>query len=201
MKNTILCLTIALSACSGPQSNEVEMVDRPSTDTRNEFYVSNRAPLQPQQFIKLPAGTIQPEGWLKQQLNLQRDGLNGHLGEISAWLQKGDNAWLTNGGQWGWEEVPYWLRGYANLSYIIQDTQMQGEAKFWIENILKSQRADGNFGPVHLNDGKQDFWPNMIVLWIMQSYYEFSNDQRIIDFMTNYCNYLQTVPDEDFLSS
>lgn len=201
MKKSILFLSLVCTACSAPQDNLLEQVDRLSTSTRNDFYVSNRAPLQPQQLIKLPAGTIQPEGWLKQQLVLQKNGLNGHLGEISAWLQKKDNAWLTTGGQWGWEEVPYWLRGYANLAFIVQDNQMMNEAKFWIEGILKSQREDGNFGPVHLNDGKQDFWPNMIVLWIMQSYYEYSNDERIIDFMSNYCNYLLTVPDEDFLYS
>ena len=201
MKKSILFLSLICGACTAPQDTLLEQVDRLSTSTQNDFYVSNRAPLQPQQFIKLPAGTIQPEGWLKQQLELQKEGLNGHLGEISAWLQKNDNAWLETGGQWGWEEVPYWLRGYANLAYIVEDNQMLNEAKFWIEGILKSQREDGNFGPMHLNDGKQDFWPNMIVLWIMQSYYEYSNDERIIDFMTKYCNYLLTVPDEDFLYS
>lgn len=201
MKKSILFLSLICGACTAPQDTLVEQVDRLSTSTQNDYYVSNRAPLQPQQFIKLPAGTIQPEGWLKQQLELQKNGLNGHLGEISAWLQKKDNAWLKTGGQWGWEEVPYWLRGYANLAYIVQDNQMLNEAKFWIESILKSQREDGNFGPMHLNDGKQDFWPNMIVLWIMQSYYEYSNDERIIDFMTKYCNYLLTVSDEDFLYS
>lgn len=201
MKNSILFLFLICASCSAPQDTLLEQVDRLPVAVQNDFYVSNRAPLQPQQFIKLPAGTIQPEGWLKQQLELQRNGLNGHLGEISAWLQKKDNAWLETGGQWGWEEVPYWLRGYANLAYIVQDNEMMNEARFWIENILKSQREDGNFGPVHSNDGKQDFWPNMIVLWIMQSYYEYSNDERVIDFMTKYCNYLLTVPDEDFLYS
>ena len=201
MKNSILFLSLICASCSAPQDTLLEQVDRLPVAVQNDFYVSNRAPLQPQQFIKLPAGTIQPEGWLKQQLELQRNGLNGHLGEISAWLQKKDNAWLETGGQWGWEEVPYWLRGYANLVYIVQDNEMMNEARFWIENILKSQREDGNFGPVHSNDGKQDFWPNMIVLWIMQSYYEYSNDERVIDFMTKYCNYLLTVPDEDFLYS
>lgn len=200
MKKSILFLSLIYASCSVPQDTLLEQVDRLPVSEHNDFYVSNRAPLQPQQFIKLPAGTIQPEGWLKQQLELQKNGLNGHLGEISAWLQKKDNAWLE-GGQWGWEEVPYWLRGYANLAYIVQDNEMMNEARFWIDNILKSQRKDGNFGPVHLNDGKQDFWPNMIVLWIMQSYYEYSNDERVIDFMTNYCNYLLTVPDEDFLYS
>lgn len=201
MKNSILFLSLICASCSAPQDTLLEQVDRLPVAVQNDFYVSNRAPLQPQQFIKLPAGTIQPEGWLKQQLELQRNGLNGHLGEISAWLQKKDNAWLETGGQWGWEEVPYWLRGYANLAYIVQDNEMMNEARFWIENILKSQREDGNFGPVHSNDGKQDFWPNMIVLWIMQSYYEYSNDERVIDFMTKYCNYLLTVPNEDFLYS
>lgn len=201
MKKTLVFMSVVLSACSIPDSTTVEVMDRLATTTQNEFYVSNKAPLQPQQFIKLPVGSIEPEGWLLKQLELQKDGLNGHLGEISAWLQKGDNAWLTNGGQWGWEEVPYWLRGYSNLSYIMKDEAMLKETKFWIEGILKSQRADGNFGPVHQNDGKQDFWPNMIVLWIVQSYYEYSGDQRIIDFMSNYCNYLLTVPDEDFLYS
>lgn len=201
MKNSILFLSLICASCSAPQDTLLEQVDRLPVSVQNEFYVSNRAPLQPQQFIKLPAGTIQPEGWLKQQLELQKNGLNGHLGEISAWLQKKDNAWLETGGQWGWEEVPYWLRGYANLAYIVQDNEMVNEARFWIDNILKSQRKDGDFGPEHLNDGKQDFWPNMIVLWIMQSYYEYSNDERVIDFMTKYCNYLLTVPDEDFLYS
>ena len=85
------------------------------------------------------------------------------------------------------------------ISY--NDEAMLNETRFWIEHILSSQRVDGNFGPIHLNDGKQDFWPNMIVLWILQSYYEYTNDQQILDFMSNYCHYLLTVPDEDFLYS
>ena len=201
MKNFFLLLLLSLAACSVSLNNEIEIVDRLSTDSGNTYYTSNLPPLQPQQFIKLPAGSIQPEGWLKQQLLLQKNGLNGHLGEISAWLQKENNAWLQTGGEWGWEEVPYWLRGYGNLAYIMNDETMLNETRFWIEHILKSQREDGNFGPVFLNRGKQDFWPNMIVLWILQSHYEFTNDQQILDFMSNYCHYLLTVPDEDFLSS
>ena len=189
------------TACSVLTNSEVEIVQRLSTDSRNAHYTSNRPPLVPQQFIKLPVGNIQPEGWLKQQLLLQKNGLNGHLEEISAWLQKKDNAWLQTGGQWGWEEVPYWLRGYGNLAYIVNDEAMLKETQFWIDHILDSQRTDGNFGPVHLNNGKQDFWPNMIVLWILQSYYEYTGNRQILDFMSNYCHYLLTVPDEDFLSS
>jgi hypothetical protein len=201
MRNFFFLILFVLFAACSASTNEVETVNRLSTESRNTFYASNHSPLQPQQFVKLPAGSIQPEGWLKQQLILQKNGLNGHLEEISAWLQKENNAWLETGGQWGWEEVPYWLRGYGNLAYIMKDEAMLNETRFWIEHILNSQRKDGDFGPVHLNDGKQDFWPNMIVLWILQSYYEYTNDQRILDFMSNYWHYLLTVPDEDFLYS
>ena len=201
MKKTILLFSILLASCAGKQTQEIRTMERLSTVSRNDYYVSNRAPLQPLQFIKLPAGSIEPEGWIRRQIELQKDGLCGHLGEISAWLQKGNNAWLKNGGEWGWEEVPYWLRGYGNMAYALKDEALLKETKFWIEAILASQRADGNFGPVHLNNGKQDFWPNMIVLWIMQSYHEYTNDNRVIDFMTRYCHYLQTVSDDAFLSS
>ncbi len=201
MKKTILLFSILLASCAGKQTQEIRTMERLSTASHNDYYVSNRAPLQPLQFIKLPAGSIEPEGWIRRQIELQKDGLCGHLGEISAWLQKENNAWLKNGGEWGWEEVPYWLRGYGNMAYALRDETLLKETKFWIEAILSSQRADGNFGPVHLNNGKQDFWPNMIVLWIMQSYHEYTNDNRVIDFMTRYCHYLQTVPDDAFLSS
>lgn len=204
MKNTsILCgaLLLLAGACSPEMPVEIRQTDRIPTAERNVNYASNREPLMPQQFIKLPVGSIKPGGWLLTQLQLQKDGLNGHLGEISAWLQKEDNAWLKSGGKWGWEEVPYWLRGYAGLSYLFEDKNMLDEAKIWIEAILNSQREDGNFGPYKEVNGSQDFWPNMIALWILQSYYEYTGDKRVVDFMTRYFHFQLTVPDEHFLKS
>ena len=80
------------------QEQTVRIVARPET---------GGPPLQACRLLKLPVGSIKPQGWLRKYLELQRDGLTGHLGEISAWLDKNNNAWLTNGGDHGWEEVPY----------------------------------------------------------------------------------------------
>ena len=197
----VLCGAFLLiaGACSSGISKDAQVVDRIPTEEKNVNYVSNRAPMMPQQFIKLPTGSIKPDGWLLTQLQLQKDGLNGHLGEISAWLQKEDNAWLKAGGKWGWEEVPYWLRGYAGVAYLFEDKAMLDEAKIWIESILKSQRENGNFGPSADTKGTQDFWPNMIALWILQSYHEYTGDARVIDFMTRYFHFQLTVPDELFM--
>jgi len=194
---TALLAALCLSACS-TSSEEVTMVGQFPTDITNSNYPSAKAPLQPQALIKLPVGSIQPGGWLRAQLLAQKNGLNGHLGEISAWLQKEDNAWLTEGGSWGWEEVPYWLRGYASLSYVFREESMLAETQSWIEAILASQLPNGNFGPSARTEN-QDFWPNMIALWILQDYCEYTGDERVIPFMTRYCEYLLTVPDDKFL--
>jgi len=187
------------SAQSG--AAKVSQVNFPGTQSANGFYIGNKAPLTPMHFIKLPIGSIKAGGWLKKYLELQRDGLTGHLGEISAWLEKKDNAWLDKEGKGGhgWEEVPYWLKGYGDLAYILKDPAMLKETMVWIEAVLKTQRPDGYFGPLTLRDGKPDLWPNMIMLWCLQSYYDYSKDNRVIPFMTKYFNWELNLPDSMFL--
>ena len=195
------CLLSGLTGCNKPDA-EVTVIAHPVLKGQNSFYVSNRAPLQPVHFIKLPLGNIKPQGWILKLLKLQKDGLCGNLGSISAWLEKENNAWLSEGGDHGWEEVPYWLRGYSDMAIILNDSTMINESMTWINAILRSQRADGWFGPeVRSRDGYLDFWSNMIVLFTLQNYYEYSNDRRIIDFMTKYFQFELNVPDKEFLST
>ncbi|NDV82836.1 beta-L-arabinofuranosidase domain-containing protein [Bacteroides sp. 51] len=189
------CILVIMSFTS-PQPAEIRFVDRPDYNAISSNYISNRAPLQPQHFIKLPVGSIQAKGWVNRYLELQRDGLTGNLGKISAWLEKENNAWLTNGGDHGWEEVPYWLKGYGNLAYLLNDPDMIAETKVWIEGAFASQQPDGYFGPVNLRNGKRELWAQMIMLWCLQSYYEYSQDARVITLMTNYFKWQLTVPDD-----
>ena len=198
----VLALSISAVACQPESENaEVSFVEKIDSQSTNQYYVSNRAPLVPSALIKLPVGAVKPKGFLKEYLLRQKEGLTGNLGQISAWLQKQDNAWLSpdGEGEWGWEEVPYWLKGYANIGYILEDQKMIDEAMVWIEGTLNSQREDGNFGPKHFDGENQDFWANMIMLYCLQSYYEHSEDPRVLELMTNYFKYELSVPDENFL--
>ena len=200
--------------------NGISLVDSPETIETNRHYISNRFPLQPSKLIKLPIGSIKPEGWLLEYFNRQKKGLTGNLGEISAWLDKKDNAWLSKDGKgkWGWEEVPYWLKGYANIGYITEDKEIIDEAKIWIEAALDSQRENGFFGPNfawesyiadedrtnELETTKRkaiDFWPNMIMLYCLQSYYEYSKDYRVIELMTKYFKFQFDIEEKDLLSN
>src|SRR5215471_9673032 len=81
------------------------------------LYTGNRSPLALTPFLKLPIGAITPKGWLRHQLELERDGMTGHLEEISKWCRFEGNAWASPDGQGhsAWEELPYRLKGYGVL--------------------------------------------------------------------------------------
>ncbi|HHY85459.1 MAG TPA: hypothetical protein GYA07_07975 [Verrucomicrobia bacterium] len=200
----IVGLVAALALTCTSMHAAVEIVDRPRVERTNSFYVSNRAPLVPSRFIALPVGSVEPRGWLREMLRRQREGLTGHLGEISAWLQKEDNAWLSKDGKgkYGWEEMPYWLKGYIELAYIFNDPKMIEESHIWIEGALASQRENGDFGPDQRfsDDNTRDYWANMIMLFCLQSYYERTNDPRVLELMSKYFKYQATVPDRELLT-
>jgi hypothetical protein len=170
---------------------QIGMVKAPPTERGNSFYVSNRGPLMPSGLVKLPIGAIKPKGWLRRQLELETEGMVGHLTELSQWCKAQDNAWLSAEGKGhsGWEELPYWLKGFGDLGYVLKDERIIKEARVWIDGILSSQRADGWFGPrsnLTKQGGKPDIWPNMIALNCLQSFYEYSGDERVLPFMTKY---------------
>ena len=197
-------LLFALLACMAVQAGwaqKARMVEPAEIAATQSNYVNNRAPLPANPFIKLPPGAIEPRGWIRTMLVRQQNGLNGHLGEISDWLDKKDNAWLERGGSHGWEEVPYWLRGYSNLGYVLKDKALLDEARFWIEAILASSGEDGFLGPVNEDKGRRELWANMLALQILQDYYEYSGDERVIKALTAYYRWQLAYPEKQFLRS
>ena len=192
-----------LSAAGG--ADQVGVVAGVPPQEHSDLYIANRAPLVPSRLMKLPIGSITPRGWLRHQLELEAQGMTGRLAEISPWCRFEGSAWTDpNGkGYGGWEEMPYWLKGYGDLGYVLKDEKIIHEARRWIEAILATQTADGWFGPVELRtslDGKPDLWPHMLVLNVLQSYYEQSSDPRVLAFMARYFRWELDCPDKDFLT-
>ncbi len=180
-------------------ADQITVLDSPSVSGTNSFYLSNRTPVAPSPFLKLPIGSIAPRGWLRHQLELERDGMIGRLKEISPWLDFQKSAWASEEGKGerGWEEMPYWLKGYGDLGYVLRDEAIIAEAKKWIEAAMASQREDGWFGPRELLtslNGKPDLWPHMVMLNILQTYHEFSGDRRALEVMTRYLKWENQLP-------
>lgn len=196
-RELLLLLTICLTAITMTAQNEVTLVDRPSLDGADGF----RAPLHGGLLRKLPIGQVQPKGWLREILIRQSKGLCGQLGTASAWLDKNDNQWLSDKGDHGWEEVPYWLRGYAALAYILNDESMKQEAQIWFDAVLQNVKPNGILGPDAMdgNTENPELWAKMPMLWALQTYYEYSGEQQVLTAMTNYFKWELSIPDEHFL--
>jgi hypothetical protein len=198
----IVLMGSTAGAASEAKTSIATVTQLPTART-NSFYISNRAPLAPSPLVKLPIGAITPKGWLRNQLELERDGMIGHLKEISPWLNFEKSAWGNKNGEGerGWEELPYWLKGYGDLGYVLRDAQITAEARKWIDAAMSSQREDGYFGPRALLTGlkgKADLWPHMVMLNILQSYHEHTGDPRVLDVMTRYFKWEDQLPASAF---
>ena len=158
------------------------------TRPMNSKYPMNRAPLQPSAFIPLPLASIRPTGWLKDQLTIQANGLTGHLDEF--WPDLGPNtAWKGGGGE-GWERGPYYLDGLVPLAYILNDQRLIEKTKPWIEWMLQSSHPNGWFGPTK----NKDRWPLAVALKVLTQYYEATGDERALNVIKRYFDYLKTAP-------
>ncbi len=181
----LLFILLPFSLMASAQPNE-----KPSN------YQNNRSPLISKPFMELPLGAISPEGWLKDQLLRQKNGMTGHLDEVYEKVMGKRNGWLGGDGD-VWERGPYWIDGLLPLAYILKDEALIAKVKPWVEWALNSQQADGYFGP-SVNRGNEpglqrsnakDWWPKMVVLKFLQQYYSATQDERVIRLMLNYFKY------------
>ena len=165
------------------------------------LYTPNAAPLAPTALLKLPPGSVRAAGWLAGELQLQLTGLCGNYQDTSHYLDKSTTGWL-NPSQNGWEEVPYWLRGYGDLGYLTGDATVLADTATWIDGILATQVSDGFFGPTYLRtnlpDGGADFWPFVPLLQALRSRQEYTGDQQILTALTAFFQYMNAQPGSVF---
>ena len=149
-------------------------------------YTFDRSPLKQDVYAQLPLGSIKAKGWLLKQLELQKDGFTGHAEE----LYPGDNElgknsdWIGGKGN-SWEKLPYYVKGLVALAYTLDDADLKMKAEKWINYTLDHQQANGLFGPANM----KDWWPRMPFMYAAQSYYEATNDKRVIPFLARYLKY------------
>ena len=145
--------------------------------------IKNREPLAPSAFYHLPLGSIRPAGWLRRQLEIQANGLGGHLDDT--WADVGPNSgWLGGTGE-AWERGPYFLDGLIPLAYLLGDARLKQKAQKYVDWILDNTARSGLIGP-KTND---DWWPRMVAVKALAQYQEATNDPRVIPVLERYFAY------------
>ena len=130
--------------------------------------IFNRAPLTPNALAPLSLGSIRPEGWLREQLNVQlkaaRDAMDALWPETVA-LQSMCR-----------------MGGLVALAWTTDDEALKARATHYAEWLIDSQREDGWFGPVD----NEDTWPLIAALRAIRLYFMATGDKRALVLMDRF---------------
>ncbi|HUN85687.1 MAG TPA: beta-L-arabinofuranosidase domain-containing protein [Terracidiphilus sp.] len=160
-----------------------ESVHAAENTVPGQFIPRNRAPLSPSALYFLPLGAIRPAGWLKNQLEIQANGLSGHLDET--WADVGPNSgWLGGTGE-SWERGPYFLDGLTPLAWLLNDDRLKAKVHRFMDWTLTHQAENGMIGP----SSNDDWWPRIVMLKALTQYQELTGDPRVVPLMDKYFRY------------
>lgn len=137
-----------------------------------------------EKFYKLTNNAIKPKGWFSRVLNLQKEGLTGHIHELFPDLSD-DNAWLGGKGE-AWERGPYYLDGLIPLAFLTGDPELLRRAKMWVDAILASESDYVGFGPKR----SVDWWPRFVALKALKSWHDYTGDERVLPFVMRYFDFM-----------
>lgn len=116
----------------------------------------NNDSLVPLVFKPLSLGSISPEGWLKDQMQLMSNGLAGHQYDFYDYVAH--SSWLGQTMEYSDlnEGFPYWFNGLVPLAYGLQDSRLKEQVHSSAQIVLDRQAADGWIGPE--NGNSRNFW-------------------------------------------
>ncbi len=128
-------------------------------------------------FRPFPLASIQPHGWLADQLRIQADGLSGHLDTF--WPDIKDSAWIGGEAE-GWERMPYWLDGVIPLAWLLEDEALKRRITGYMDTIIEHQHEDGWLGPREgENRSAADVWSQALALKMLTVWHDATGDKRV----------------------
>lgn len=131
----------------------------------------------------LPLPCIRPEGWIREFLRRQRDGLTGHLEaagypfNTEGWrhdrLALGDRG---GSGWWPYEQVAYWVDGMIRCGILLDDDFLKSKARRQIDHVLAHPDSDGYLGPDAMKTLQGDYgserWPHAVFFRAVMADYD-----------------------------
>ena len=145
-----------------------------------------------QKLHRYPLGAIRAEGFLRQQMEIGKEGMAGHLYELEPgmiadpFIHKTYVPAWGDGDQSGWgAEISgnYWT-GYIQHAYTLNDPEMIAVAENWVNTMMKKQKADGYLGTYYEEDADiyDDYnaWGTACVMRGLIAFYEVTGREDVL---------------------
>lgn len=130
-------------------------------------------------FRPFPISSIRPQGWLKNQLQTQLNGLSGNLDLF--WPDIMDSAWIGGKAE-GWERMPYWLDGVIPLAWLLNDEPFKKRLSGYMDKIFAGQHESGWLGPLPEEKKEAlDLWSQALATKMLYVWRLATNDPRVDD--------------------
>ncbi|KAF7977986.1 hypothetical protein HWV62_1823 [Athelia sp. TMB] len=99
--------------------------------------------------MALPLGAVLPSGWLKDQLNLQANGLHGNEYEFYNWRVVANGTWTGGSATYSdLNEGPsYWFNGNVGAAFLLNDSRLKAQVQSFLDYVIDNQGVDGWIGP------------------------------------------------------
>ncbi|KAI0199082.1 duf1680 domain-containing protein [Astrocystis sublimbata] len=150
-------------------------------------------------FQVLPLGSVKPQGWLREQLELSATGLAGNLFNFYRFVK--DSQWLGGNSEYSdlHESVPYWFNGLVPLAFSLDDVRLTGQIKAFMDHILDTQQEDGWIGP-ETTPQTRGLWGRCYIMLGLMQYAQAdpSETDRIVNAMHRYVQLVHSMLQNNF---
>ena len=133
---------------------------------------------------------IHPDGWLKEMLIAQKDGLTGHPEALSypynTCLWAGEIPRMGDHGRdwWRYEQTAYYTDGLLRLGYLLDDKEFIDKGEAGIEYTLEHPWENGRLGSKLVDYT----WPFAVFFRAMKAEYDVHPDPAILESLTRHYN-------------
>lgn len=127
---------------------------------------------------------IKAEGWIKEVLTTQRNGLTGHIQVAGAPFDKegwGDAAQKKMDRWEDFEQTGYWADGALRCGYFIDDQELVRRVKEWVDFQIDHPKEDGFIGP-----DLHNLWPHVVFFRVIMAEYSRNPSPRIVKALSNH---------------
>ncbi|KAJ3784162.1 hypothetical protein GGU10DRAFT_377002 [Lentinula aff. detonsa] len=120
--------------------------------------VAAKYELAPRKFLTLPLGDVKPAGWLYDQLQVQTDGVAGHMHEFYELVSKSD--WIGGHSYYSYleEAGSYWFNAMVPNGILMNNTIINEKTQEFLDYVLDNQDSTGWLGPEVGTDKPRYLW-------------------------------------------